>query len=81
MDIFLVDLVGGLVGLAGLLGWTPEVLAITPTRSIEGAGRGGLKFSHLITKKILQIILQTLGAVSVAGSSLCCMKKQRLSSV
>ena len=40
LDIFLVDCVGGLVGLAGL------VLAITPTRSIEGAGRGGLKFSH-----------------------------------
>ena len=38
LDIFLVDCVGGLVGLAGL------VLAITPTRSIEGAGRGGLKF-------------------------------------
>ena len=42
LDIFLVDCVGGLVGLAGL------VLAITPTRSIEGAGRGGLKFSHYV---------------------------------
>ena len=44
LDIFLVDLVGGLVGLAGRVGVSPEVLAITPTLSIEGAGRGGLKF-------------------------------------
>ena len=73
MDIFLVDLVGGLVGLAGRVGVSPEVLAITPTLSIEGAGRGGLK-EIVITKKILQIIFQTLGAVSVAGSSLCCRK-------
>ena len=46
LDIFLDDLVGGLVGLAGRVGCIPEVLAITPTLSIEGAGRGGLKEVH-----------------------------------
>ena len=33
------------MGLAGRVGVTPEVLAITPTRSMEGAGRGGLNFT------------------------------------
>ena len=63
---------GGLVGLAGLVGYTPEVLAITPTLSIEGAGRGGLELINY--KENPSNYFQTLAGVSVAGSSLCCRK-------
>lgn len=65
----------GLVGLAGLVGpglVSPAVLAITPTLSMLGAGRGGLEV--IIYKENPSDYWQTLGAVSVAGSSLCYKK-------